>query len=54
MKDEDEKGYKARKILVDGEILHLIILRGEMEFEFAKKEKEKINLVFMLEFFFQL
>jgi hypothetical protein len=26
---------------VDGEILHLIALRGKMEFEFAKNEKKK-------------
>jgi len=26
---------------VDGEILHLIALRGEMEFEFAQNEKKK-------------
>jgi len=38
---KDEKGDKARKIWVDGEILHLIALSGEMEFEFAKNEKKK-------------
>jgi hypothetical protein len=41
MTDEDEKGDKVRKIWVDGEILHLIALREEMGFEFAKNEKKK-------------
>jgi hypothetical protein len=34
MKEEDEEGEKAekaRKIWADGEVLHLIALRGEME-----------------------
>ncbi len=41
VKNEDEKGDKARTFWVDGEILHLITLREEMEFEFVKNEKEK-------------
>jgi hypothetical protein len=35
---------------VDGEILYLIVLRGEMELEFAKNEKKRVNFVFILEF----
>jgi hypothetical protein len=40
VKDEDEKAEKARKNLVDGEMLHLITLRGKMELEFAKNAKK--------------
>jgi hypothetical protein len=39
---------------VDGEIIHLIVLRGEMELEFAKMQKNKVNFVFILEFFKKL
>jgi len=38
MKREDEEGEKvekARKNWVDGEVLHLIALQGEMELEFT-------------------
>jgi hypothetical protein len=35
-KDENEKGEKVGKNLVDGEALHLIILRGKMGLKFAK------------------
>jgi hypothetical protein len=42
MKREDEEGEKvekARKNWVDGEVLHLIALRGEMELEFTINAK---------------
>jgi hypothetical protein len=48
VKDEDEK---VEKKLVDGEVLHLIILKGKMELEFAKNAKNKVNFVFILEVF---
>jgi hypothetical protein len=35
-KNENEKGEKVGKNLVNGEALHLIILRGKMELKFAK------------------
>ncbi len=54
LKNKDEKTKKTKKNWVDGEILHFITLRGEMELEFALKTKKKINFVFILEFFFQL
>jgi hypothetical protein len=54
VKDKDEKGNKVGKNWVDGEVLHLITLKGEMEFEFAKNAKNKVNFVFVLEVFFQL
>ncbi len=38
---EDEEGEKVERIWVDGEVLHLIVLRGEMELEFAKNVKKK-------------
>ncbi len=41
VKDEAEK---ARKKLVDGEMLHLITLRGKMELEFAKNAKKQSKL----------
>jgi hypothetical protein len=44
MKEEDEEGEKvekARKNWVDGELLHLIALQGEMEIEFTKNAKKK-------------
>ncbi len=37
----NEESEKARKNRVDGEVLHLIALRGEMELEFAKITKKK-------------
>jgi hypothetical protein len=43
MKEEDEEGEKAKKagkIWVDGEVLHLIALRREMELEFTKNAKK--------------
>jgi hypothetical protein len=40
--------------LGDGEILHFIALRGEMEIEFAQKKRKKINAFLILETFFQL
>jgi hypothetical protein len=39
---------------VDGEVLNFIALRGEMELEFAKITKKKVNFVFILEIVFQL
>ncbi len=56
MIDEDEEGEKIRKKWVDGEVLHLIIPRGEIDVEFAKnakkkkkkKKKKKVNFVFIL------
>jgi hypothetical protein len=55
MKYEDEEGEKVGKNWVDGEILHLIVLKGKMEFELTKNTKiqSKICLHF-LSFFFQL
>jgi len=41
MKYEDERGKKVGKNWVDDEKLHLIILRGKMEFELTKNEKKK-------------
>ncbi len=43
MEEEDEKGEKVEKAgknWVDGEVLHLIALRKEMEFEFTKNAKK--------------
>jgi hypothetical protein len=51
MKDKNEEGDKAGKNWVDGEVLHLIVLKGEMDPKFAKNAKEKVNFVFVLEFF---
>ncbi len=53
VKDKNEKGDKAKKNWVDGQ-LHLIALRGKMELEFAKNARKNVNFVFILEFFFQL
>jgi len=39
---------------VDGEVLHFIALREEMELEFAQKRKKNIILKKILEFVFQL
>ncbi len=41
VKDEDEEGEKVGKKWVDVEILQLIALKGEMEFDFAKKKEKK-------------
>jgi hypothetical protein len=44
MKEEDEEGEKAEKVRknwVDGEVLHLIALRKEMELEFTKNAKKQ-------------
>jgi hypothetical protein len=43
---------KVKKLLknsVDGEVLHFIVLRGKMEFEFAKNARKNLNFVFVLE-----
>ncbi len=39
VKDEDEEDEKVEKSQVDGEILHLIALKGEMALEFTKNAK---------------
>jgi hypothetical protein len=39
---------------VDGEVLHFIALREEMELEFAQKRKKNIIFKKILEFVFQL
>ncbi len=41
VKDNDEEGDKVGKNWVDGEVLHPIALRGQMEFEFPKNAKER-------------
>jgi hypothetical protein len=41
-KNEDEKSEKAQRIWVHGEVLHLIVLKGELEFEFTKSAKNDI------------
>ncbi len=41
VKDENEEGDKARKNWVDGEVLHLIVLRGEMKLKLAKNAIKK-------------
>jgi hypothetical protein len=41
VKDKNEEGDKVGKNWVDGEILHLIVLKGEMELKFAKNAKNK-------------
>ncbi len=41
MKDENEEGDKVGKNWVDGEVLHLIALRGKMEPKFAKNAKKQ-------------
>ncbi len=41
MKKEDEEVEKVGKNWVDGEVLHLIALRREMEFEFTKNAKKR-------------
>jgi hypothetical protein len=44
VKDEDEGGDKVERNWVDVEILHLIALKGGMEFIFAKNAKKvKLN-----------
>jgi hypothetical protein len=39
--DEDEEGEKIRKKWVDGEVLHFITLREEIDVKFAKNAKKK-------------
>jgi len=45
LKNKDEKTKKTKKNWVDGEVLHFIALRGEMELEFSPK-KYKGNFFF--------
>ncbi len=50
MKEEDEVGEKvekAKKIWVDGEVLHVIALRGKREFEFIKNAKKQGKFQFI-------
>jgi hypothetical protein len=49
-----KKVTKLNKNRVDGEVLHLIALRGKMELEFAKNARKNVNFVFILEIVFQL
>jgi hypothetical protein len=42
LKNKDEKTKKTKKNWVDGEVLHFIALREEMELEFAQKRKKNI------------
>jgi hypothetical protein len=39
VKDENEEDEKVEKSYVNGEILHLIALKGEMALEFTKNAK---------------
>jgi hypothetical protein len=41
MKEDDHEGEKVENNWVDGEVLHLITLQGEMELEFAKNAKKQ-------------
>jgi hypothetical protein len=41
LKNKDEKTKKTKKNWVDGEVLHFIALRGEMELEFAPKKTRR-------------
>ncbi len=44
------KKVKKLKNWMDGEILHLITRKGEMELEFVKNaKKKKVNFVFIFE-----
>ncbi len=46
MKEEDEEGEKAKKVgknWLDGEILHMIAPRKEMELEFTKMQRNKVK-----------
>jgi len=43
------KKVKKLKNWMDGEILHLITLKGEMELEFVKNAKKKVTFIFILE-----
>jgi hypothetical protein len=47
-----KKVKKVKNNWVNGEVLHFIALKGEMELEFAQKNKKNVNFVFILEFFF--
>jgi hypothetical protein len=49
-----KKVTKLKKSRVDGEVLHLIALRGKMELKFAKNARKHVNLVFIFEIVFQL
>ncbi len=51
LKNKDEKTKKTKKNWEDGEVLHFIALRGEMELEFSPK-KYKGNFFFLLLIFF--
>ncbi len=49
VKDTNEEDDKVGKNWVDGEVLHLIVLKGEMELKFAqnaKKRKKKVIFFF--------
>jgi hypothetical protein len=47
--DKDEEGEKIKNNWVDGEVLHLVILKGEIDVKFAKNvEKKNLNFVFIL------
>ncbi len=41
MKDTNEEDNKVGKNWVDGEVLHLIVLKGEMELKFAQNAQKK-------------
>jgi hypothetical protein len=41
VKDENEKGEKTKNNWVDGEVLHLIAIKGEIKLESAKNAKKK-------------
>jgi hypothetical protein len=49
-----EEGEKAGKNWTDGEVLHLIAIRGGMELEFIKNAKKqgKFQLIETLEFIY--
>ncbi len=47
MKNKNEKGEKVEKNWVDDETLHRIVIRGEMELEFAKKNVKKHKIFFL-------
>ncbi len=41
MKDKDEEDEKVEKSQVDGEVIHLIALKREMELQFTKNAKKQ-------------
>jgi hypothetical protein len=45
--EEGEKAKKAGKNCANGEVLHLIALRGEMELEFTKNAKKQVKFQLM-------